>query len=129
MTQIGAPSIPGAQGYADVDPLVARVPTPGLRDLPVPYPPWKVDNPLQGDLIVETPFADGNVAQFDDRWRLIEEDTLPAYQRLLREDPDLAHALIAADVATRVEEYRLTERADQIVLDLLTDWEVVGFEQ
>lgn len=129
MTQIGAPSIPGAQGYADVDPLVVRVPTPGPRELPIVIPPWTIDNPTQGDLLVQTPFADGNVAQFDDRWRLIEQDTLPAYQRLLREDPDLARALIGADVATRVEEYRLTARADEIALDLLTDWEVVGFEQ
>lgn len=129
MTQIGAPSIPGAVTYAEIDPLQVRVPTPGPRNLGIPFTPWQTDNPLQGDVVVDTPLAAGNVAQFEDRWRLIEEDTLPAYQRLLAEDPDLVEALLRADVGTRVDDYRLTSRVDDILHDLVTNWEVVGVEQ
>lgn len=128
MTQIGAPSIPGAVSYADIDPWEVAMPTPGPRNIGIPFTPFQTDNPLQGDAVVETPLAAGNVAHFDDRWRLIRDDTLPAYQRLLRDDLDLAQALIGADVKTRVDEYRLAARVDDILVDLATDWEM-RFEQ
>lgn len=48
-----------------------------------------------------TPFAGGDIAHFDDRWALIQQDTLPAFQKVLAEDPQRAHDVIASDVHAR----------------------------
>jgi len=130
MTQIGEPSIPGARGYADVFPLHVRFETPGPEDIGTPdrvfgvdVPSVSFDNPTQVHVDVETPFADGNIADFDDRWRLIEDDTLPRFQELLAADPGRARDIIASDVHDRIGDYRLSERVDDILLRLL-DWEI-----
>ncbi|MEJ5888673.1 hypothetical protein WDZ16_09365, partial [Pseudokineococcus marinus] len=122
LTLVGAPSIPGASGYPDVFPLEVAVETPGPERLG----PW--DNPAQGTAHVTTPFPDGNVADFDDRWALIEEDTLPAYRSLLDDDPGTVRALLEQDVGERVEQMRtLPHRLDDIAAQL-ADWDV-RFEQ
>ena len=134
MTQIGTPSIPGAQGYPDVDPLTIQVDTPGPERIGTPssifgvdVPSVSVDNPTQGELTVETPFAGGNIAHFDDRWRLIEEDTLPVFQGLLATDPDRARDIIASSVPDRIDDYRTLGHVDDILAQL-GDWEV-DFDQ
>lgn len=125
MTMVGTPSIPGADGYADAYPIDVSIETPGPDRLGTPdhIGPWSipnisVDNPLQGTVTIETPFPDGNLASLDDRWRLIEENTLPAYLGL---DPDAARDLAAADVGERIDEQRL---GVDDVIDGVTDWDV-----
>lgn len=130
MTQIGEPSIPDAKGYADVFPLHVGVDTPGPRTLGTPHsifgheiPHVSVDDPAQVHIDVTTPFASGNIANFDDRWALIQQDTLPKFQHLLATDPQRARDIIASDVHTRIGDYRLSERVDDI-LGQLTHWDV-----
>jgi len=125
MTMVGTPSIPGADGYAEAYPIDVSIETPGPERLGTPdhIGPWSipnisVDNPLQGTVTIETPFPNGNLASLEDRWRLIEENTLPAYLDL---DPDAARDLAAADVGERIDEQRL---GVDDVIDVVTDWEV-----
>ena len=137
MTLVGGPSIPGAKGYADVFPYTVSQPVPGSERLGTPssvfgvdVPSVSVDNPAQGTFHVETPLPDGNIADRYQRWNLIEQDTLPAYLRLLREDPEGARALIASPIAPRIEEQHLyaVPRVLEDVEHVLTDWDV-EFEQ
>ena len=73
---------------------------------------------------VSTPLPAGNISDRDDRWKLISQDTLPAYQHLLDTDIDRARSIIASDVAGRVEDQRLIHQVDDILLRLVTDWDV-----
>ncbi len=114
-TVVGAPSIPGAQGYADVFPAVIDLQTPGNLG---PFPLPQAD---LGDVV--TPLPDGNVADRYDRWDLITQDTLPAYQDLLANDPDRLRELVGSDFDGRVDDYRLLERTPGILHDLATDWQ------
>ncbi|UAL30656.1 hypothetical protein K8W59_03830 [Nocardioides rotundus] len=130
MTLIGAPSIPGARSYPEVFPLTVTAETPGPERLgtpdkigPIDLPDIDVDNPLQGTVTVQTPFPDGNIADFDDRWALIEQDTLPAFQQLLRDDPQRARDLIGQNVGDRIGDYRLEQRIDEILAQL-ANWRV-----
>lgn len=136
MTFAGQPSIPGARSYADVFPLTVSAETPGPERLgypdnlgPVPLPGGSVtvDNPAQGRVIVETPLPDGNISDRHQRWNLIEQDTLPAYQELITEDPERAREIIATPVPERIDDYRLEERLDDLEHQLL-DWDA-RFEQ
>jgi hypothetical protein len=118
-TAVGAPSIPGASGYADVFPINAevRASTDGglggwLRDALLPVE-------VEAAVGTATPLPDGNVADFDDRWALIEEDTLPAYVELLEQHPDEAASILSTPVADRVDEWRIVHRID----DIVTNWE------
>jgi hypothetical protein len=89
--------IPGGHSYIHDyhHNLEVPVPTP----VPVPFFHPKVPVPF-----VQVP--DGNVSVYDDRWRWISDDMLPAYQRYL-EQPNLVQATIDTPVATRAEQYRL----------------------
>ena len=130
MTLIGAPSIPDARGYPDAFPLTVGFETPGPESIGTPrsifgqeIPSVSVDNPTQVHVDVETPFPDGNIANFDDRWALIEQDTLPRFQELLANDPQRAREIIGSDVEDRIADYRMTERVDDIIGQML-DWDV-----
>jgi|GEM_PF-6396325 len=116
LSAVGTPSIPGAQPYGDVFPLEPSFETPGPENLGTPgfgvgVGDWhwfdvgstSFDNPTQGTVTIETNWPDGNIAHFDDRWKLLEEDTMPAYQALLAE-PGAAEAVISTPVAERIEE-------------------------
>lgn len=126
MGAVGQPSIPGANTLAEVDPYEVEI--KATDAIPVP------GGGIFGDLIDEvapvprveigTPLPDGNIADFETRWNLIEADTLPAYQELLREDPDQAREIIGSDVHDRIEDERLSQRWDDIVRELVTNWEV-----
>ncbi|WP_282782590.1 WXG100 family type VII secretion target [Nocardia sp. CC201C] len=107
MTAVGAPSIPGAQSFPEVFPK--SVDAPG---------------PLPGTIV--TPLPDGNISYRDQRWDLITQDTLPAYQRLLADDPARARQLIASDFETRMDEQRLANRRDDIMKQFATQW---GYER
>ena len=118
MTTIGRPSIPGAHGYGEIFPITVTVESPGPRSIGLG--PVRFDNPLQGSATLITPFPNGNIAEFDDRWRLIIEDTLPAYREVL-DDGDAAQDIVRRPVADRIEEQRL----DIVnVVDELTDFGV-----
>lgn len=137
MTLVGAPSIPGARGFPDVFPLEVeaastpdfigieppRIGIPGGPGFDLPGPRIGVEIP-HAQVVVTTPLPDGNVANFDDRWALIERDTLPAYQQLLAEDPALAREIIATPVGERIEDQRLIHHIDDIAHHLATDWDV-----
>lgn len=116
MSAVGEPSIPGAVGLAEFAPLDFT--TPGE----VGWGPIEVPVPAQ--ITVSTPLPDGNLAHFDDRWALVTGDTLPAYQNLLRIDPDGAAALVGSDVHDRIEADRLRHHVDDIATRLTTGWDV-----
>ena len=76
LTLIGAPSVPNALSYPQRYPL-------------------RVDSRLpQLAISTYTPLADGNIAIFADRWKLIEADTLPAYLAVLRNEPEQVYCIL-----------------------------------
>lgn len=107
-TLVGAPSIPGAHTFAQEFPVVAPLTTP-------------VIHARIGEVV--TPLPDGNISIAEDRWKLVETDTLPAYQHLLATDPQGVRDLIASDFGDRIDDQRLGARADEIVDHLLHDWD------
>ncbi|KNH22968.1 hypothetical protein ACU18_00565 [Arthrobacter sp. ZBG10] len=102
VTLAGEPSIPGARSYPEVFPYTFSVESPGTQN--IPFTNW--DNPTQFRTDFTTGFPDGNIANADQRWELIRQDTLPAYQDLLATDPDRAAQIIGSDFDDRVEQYR-----------------------
>lgn len=60
-------------------------------------------------------FPGGNIADKDDRWALIDKDTLPAYQDLLRNHPDTVRDIIESDFTKRTEDMRITNRLPEVV--------------
>ncbi len=134
-TLVGQPSVPGAKGYADVFPLqVSADVGVGPDDISVHTPDhipfthvglpsigFSGDNPVRGTVTLTTPLPDGNIAHFDDRWALIEKDTLPAYENLSRDE--VLHVL-QTPVGERSDDYLVSNRIDDIAWDLATDWQV-----
>jgi len=105
LTLIGTPSVPHALSY------------------PRRYP-LRVDTRLlQVAISTLTPLANGNIAVFADRWKLIESNTLPAYLDVLRNEPELAYCILHKSLKERAKSYRLRDRAGQLVLGALTHWE------
>jgi hypothetical protein len=104
LTLAGAPSIPGAHSYPERYPLTfaARLP--------------------RGQISARTPLADGNIAVFANRWQLIDDDTLPHYISLIRDDPEQARALVATPIRVRMARYRLLARAPALTAAALTRW-------
>lgn len=98
ITAVGEPSIPNAQSYADIKPATVDVP--------------------HTDYTLVTGLPDGNISRFDDRWKLIQEDTLPAYLDLVNNDPDRANDIIASDFASRRQENSVVNRIPDILNDL-----------
>jgi hypothetical protein len=106
LTLIGAPSVPHALSY------------------PRRYP-LRVDTRLpQVAISTQTPLADGNIAVFADRWKLIEADTLPAYLAVLRNEPERACRILHKSLKERAKSYRLRDRAGELVLGALTHWKL-----
>jgi hypothetical protein len=106
LTLAGAPSVPRAQSFPQRYPL--RV---GTR-----LPPIAIS--------ARTPLADGNIALFADRWKLIDTDTLPAYLAFIRDHPGQARAMVAKPLSQRVTRYRLLARAGQLAAGSLTRWDL-----
>ena len=118
-TAVGAPSIPGAESFSEVFPINAEV--RGGTDDGFFGPIRDALLPVEAEVAVgtATPLPDGNVADFDDRWALIEQDTLPAYVDLVENHPEQAAEILSTPVADRVEEWRIVHRID----DIATNWE------
>ena len=114
MTVAGAPSIPGAQGYADVFPATIDLGHTPDHVGPVPVPSVDLGR-------IETPLPDGNIADTEQRWALIEKDTLPAYQSLTQ-DPNHLRQLVASDFNGRIEDQRMVHKIDDLAEHFLTDW-------
>jgi hypothetical protein len=74
-------------------------------------------------LDVTTPLPVGNISDFDTRWDLIDNDTLPAYQQLLAEDPQQVRDMLTAPAGDRIDAARLSNNIDDI-LARLSDWDV-----
>lgn len=111
VTLAGEPSIPGARSYPEVFPYEFSVESPGPEN--VPFTNW--DNPAQFRTDFTTGFPDGNIANADQRWALIQQDTLPAYQNLLATDPARAQQIIGSDFNDRVDQYRPTNNIPGIM--------------
>ncbi len=106
LTLAGAPSVPGAHSFPERYPLIVVVRAP------------------RSAISVSTPLADGNIALFANRWKLIDDDTLPDYLALVRDHADEARAIVATPIERRVEGYRLVARAGRLVAGTLTRWRV-----
>jgi hypothetical protein len=106
LTLAGAPSVPGARSYPERYPLRVDARLPRIA------------------VSARTPLADGNIAVFADRWRLIDADTLPAYLTFLRDHPGQARAMVATPLSQRVTAYRLLARAGQLAAAAVTRWDV-----
>jgi uncharacterized protein YukE len=115
VTLAGEPSIPGAKSYPEVFPYTVNLESPGPKDIPFTH----ADNPLQFRTEVTTGLPNGNIADQKQRWQLISQDTLPAYQNLLASDPERAREIIASNFNDRVEQYRPTNNVVPIVTRIL----------
>jgi hypothetical protein len=104
LTLAGAPSVPGGKGYPERYPLT----------LPL------------GPVSLRTPLANGNIAVFANRWQLIDEDTLPAYVRFVRDHLDDARTLMGTPVARRAIPFRVLARAGLILRAAITRWGIVA---
>jgi hypothetical protein len=116
VTLAGEPSIPGAKSFPEVFPYQFTIESPGPENIPF----TGMDNPTQFSTEITTNLPDGNIADADQRWALISKDTLPAYQDLLKNDPELAREIIASDFNDRTEAARPTSNIGPILERLLT---------
>src|SRR5207253_862167 len=117
LTAIGAPSIPGARTPAEVSPLSVE------GEIPVVSVPFGGPSVTAGARL-ETPLPNFNISDVDRRWDMIIEDTLPAYQRLLEENPQGARDLVGSSIPDRIDDQRLQHQWDDILRRLLTDWDL-----
>lgn len=111
MGVVGQPSIPGTRTLGQVDdPIHIRVDTMPL-----------VPGTQGGDVTINIPRS--NIADFDTRWGLIEDDTLPKYIDLVENDPDRVEDILNGSVRDRIDDLRLSDRWPTIV-DGLVETEV-----
>jgi hypothetical protein len=106
LTLAGTPSVPGAHSFPEQYPrtFVARL------------PPAVVS--------VRTPLADGNVAMFANRWKLIDDDTLPDYLALVRDHTDEVLKLVKCPVSQRASRSQLLGHTGRLIAAALTRWEL-----
>ncbi len=129
MTTVGAPSVPGALSYPEVFPLefdaTQYVGTP--RQVPVIPFVYSQDVPhvgAEGTVTVMTPLPDGNIASFDDRWALIEADTLPTYVDLAENHPDQVLDVLDTPVGERADAFTFGEWWDDVAVRMIEDFDV-----
>jgi hypothetical protein len=90
--------IPGGHSFTHDYPLHAGF------DVPTPQAPF-TNWPPRPHVDVTLPLPDGNISNFSDRWRWIQNDMLPAYRDLLTQ-PGHAQSIVSQDVAGRAEQWR-----------------------
>jgi hypothetical protein len=111
MGVVGQPSIPGTKTLGQVDdPIHVRVDTMPL-----------VPGTQGADVTINIPRS--NIADFDTRWGLIEDDTLPVYLDLVENDPDRVERILNSSVRGRIDDLRLIDRVPTII-DGLVDTKV-----
>gem|GEM_PF-6195911 len=76
------------------------------HDLEIPIPVGPIGLIYQPHVSVPIGVPSGNVADFEDRWKWIEDDMLPAYLRGL-EDPEHMQGLVDRPVADRADDLRM----------------------
>ena len=105
LTLAGAPSVPGAHSFPEQYPrtFAMRLPLAAIS--------------------VRTPLANGNIAMFANRWKLIDDDTLPDYLALVRDHADEVRKLVESPVSRRASRYRLLGRTGRLAAAALTRWE------
>jgi hypothetical protein len=115
MTTVGAASIPGTHTPGEYRPITFG------GDVSVPVVVGKETVGVH----VTTPLPDFNITNTQDRWDYVTHDTLPAYQKLLQQDPNLARQIVATPVQDRIAQQRLSARWPTIADDLLAkDWDI-----
>jgi hypothetical protein len=119
---VGAPGIPGAQTLGQYDPIVisGRVEqplTPGIPFTPIH------SHGAYVEVDAVTPFPASNISNFGTRWDLIENDTLPAYQDLVKNHPDQVRAILLHDAGARIQDERPLNNIDEIIARL-TDFDL-----
>jgi hypothetical protein len=114
MTATGVASIPGTRTPGQFSPLTVsgQITDPGVF----------VDESVNAKL--QTPLPDFNIADKNSRWNYITTDTLPAYQQLLQNNPDLARQIVATPLDERINQQLLSNRLPQIEHDMLTNWKL-----
>lgn len=117
MTVVGSASIPGTKTPGEYSPLTVS----GEAEAPGPF--WPVSHTTV-KVTIKTPLPDFNVSNKGSRWDYVTKDTLPAYQRLLREHPEQARQIVATPINQRIDEQRLAKRWPQLVDDGITNWDV-----
>lgn len=105
LTLAGEPSIPGAHSFPEQYP----------RTFAMRLPPTAIS--------LRTPLANGNIAMFANRWKLIDDDTLPDYLTLVRDHADEVRKLVESPVSQRASRYRLLGRIGRLAAAALTRWE------
>jgi hypothetical protein len=103
MSVIAESPIPGGRPFREVVPYRVSV-TVGLPDR-IPLPGGGIGLPGPDRIEVGADLPLHNVSIFENRWRWIDEDMLPAYVRLL--DDGEAAALIATPIEDLADERRL----------------------
>jgi hypothetical protein len=119
MTMIGTPSIPGAKSFAEVFPVTMDV---GV-DVATPRSVFGVSIPnvsVGTRTTVSTPLPNGNIANFDQRWALIEADTLPVYLNLARNQPTTVIDILNVPIAKRADSFHALGQID----DVISSWDV-----
>ncbi len=128
MTAIGAPSVPGAKSFPEVFPLDVDVSQWVGTPREVTVIPWLYSQSVphvgsEVTVTVTTPLPDGNIAGFDDRWALIEADTLPVYVELAERHPEVVHDVLAVPVAERADDFTFESRWDDVLAHFATEWD------
>ncbi len=119
MTTIGAPSIPGAQSFAEVFPVTVDV---GF-EVGTPHSVLGVSVPHVSagtQTTVSTPLPNGNIANFEQRWALIEADTLPVYTNLAENQQARVIQILNVPIADRAKAFHALDQLD----DVITNWDV-----
>jgi hypothetical protein len=105
LTLAGVPSVPGAHSFPERFPRTFIAQLPGVA------------------ISVRTPLADGNIAVFADRWKLIDSDTLPDFLAFIHHHPDDARALVSVPISSRTTRHRLL-RMGRLATGAFTRWKV-----
>src|SRR5262249_10656015 len=106
LTLTGVPSVPGAQSFPQRYPRTFVAQLPGAA------------------ISVRTPLADGNIAVFADRWRLIDDDTLPEFLAYIHDHPEQARARVSVPVSLRATRYGLAVRIGRLAAAALSRWDI-----
>lgn len=129
MTAIGAPSVPGAKSYPELFPLDVDVSQWVGTPREVTVIPWVYSQSVphaggEVTVTVTTPLPDGNISQFDDRWALIEQDTLPVYVDLAEHHPDVILDVLDVPVGDRADDFSMGAQWEDLLMHFGTEWAV-----
>jgi len=112
LTTVGARTISAAQTPGQFEPLRLT----GTE--PVAFGAAHVSEKLT------TSLPDFDLSYREARWRMVSQDTLPAYQHLLATDPQRVRDIVGSDVGARIDDQRLWRQKDAIIERLLSGWDV-----